>query len=323
MATMVGSQVKLDNGQVITPQQGGWYDAQQFWGGTLSNAGQINSLSNQQGAGQDVSEEVNRQTSVAAGLAPNANQDYINSRLGITSTTTGGGATTTPTAQSTAVSDIDKQIADLQNTINTKKSEADKRRAEVNDNPFLSEASRVGRIAKIDMMLNDTLKTDEASLTSLTDLRNQKVEEAKVDTQVFEVPDDQGNMTYITVEKQSGKIIGQTKVSGVGKVTKDTTSAGASNNYRNIILDSARGTDEKYHTENGMLVENKATDDLGQPTPWQMIGDKKLSRQELNYALDLAYANSGTKGGFTGTREEFAKIFKQVLDDNGYYTWGD
>jgi hypothetical protein len=323
MATVQGTQVKLDNGQLITPQQGGWYDAQQYWGGTLSTPGQINSLSNQQGAGQQVSEEVNRQTSVAAGLSPNANQDYINSRLGITTATAGGGATTTPTAQSTAVSDVDKQIADLQNTINTKKSEADKRRAEVNDNPFLSEASRVGRIAKIDMMLNDTLKTDEASLASLTELRNQKVEEAKVDTQVFEVPDDKGNITYITVEKQSGKIIGQTKVSGVGKVTKDTTSAGASNNYRNIILDSARATDEKYHTESGMLVENKATDDLGQPTPWQMIGDKKLSRQEYEYALDLAYANSGTKGGFTGTRTEFAAIFDQLLAENGYSTWGD
>lgn len=63
MAQVVGNnQVKLDNGKVITASQGGWYDGQQFWGGTLSEPGQINRLSNQQGAGQLVSEEVIAQT---------------------------------------------------------------------------------------------------------------------------------------------------------------------------------------------------------------------------------------------------------------------
>jgi ElaB/YqjD/DUF883 family membrane-anchored ribosome-binding protein len=59
MASIIsGNQVKLNNGQTVTAQQGGWYDGQQFWGGTLSSTGQINSLSNQIGAGQAVSKEV-------------------------------------------------------------------------------------------------------------------------------------------------------------------------------------------------------------------------------------------------------------------------
>jgi|SRR5579871_2461738 len=63
MATIVGNnQVKLSNGQTVSAQEGGWYDGQQFVGGTLSNSGQINAKSNQQGAGQQVSSQVVAQT---------------------------------------------------------------------------------------------------------------------------------------------------------------------------------------------------------------------------------------------------------------------
>jgi hypothetical protein len=44
-------------------QQGGWYSGRQYWGGTLSEPGQIHPSSNQQGAGQDVSQEVVQQSS--------------------------------------------------------------------------------------------------------------------------------------------------------------------------------------------------------------------------------------------------------------------
>lgn len=78
MAQVVsGNQVKLDNGQIISANQGGWYDGQQFWGGTLSAPGVINSLSDQIGAGQAVSPEVNRQSDVAQGLAPGSIQNYL------------------------------------------------------------------------------------------------------------------------------------------------------------------------------------------------------------------------------------------------------
>lgn len=61
---------------------GGWYGGRQYWNGTLSAKGVINSQSNQQGAGQAVSDEVNRATSVAAGLPANANPDYVASNAG-------------------------------------------------------------------------------------------------------------------------------------------------------------------------------------------------------------------------------------------------
>ena len=46
-------------------QQGAWVQGRQYWGGTLSQPGQINPLSNQAGAGQQVSSEVVSQTNPA------------------------------------------------------------------------------------------------------------------------------------------------------------------------------------------------------------------------------------------------------------------
>jgi hypothetical protein len=56
-------------------QQGGWYSGRQYWNGTLSAPGAINSQSNQVGAGQAVSPEVIKQTN------PN-NVSYIQSQQG-------------------------------------------------------------------------------------------------------------------------------------------------------------------------------------------------------------------------------------------------
>jgi ElaB/YqjD/DUF883 family membrane-anchored ribosome-binding protein len=55
-------------------QQGGWYEGRQYWDGTFSEPGQINKLSNQQGAGQQVSKEVIAQTN------PN-NVSYIDNQI--------------------------------------------------------------------------------------------------------------------------------------------------------------------------------------------------------------------------------------------------
>ena len=61
-------------------QQGGWYEGRQYWGGTLSPKGVINSQSNQQGAGQAVSPEVNAQSAQAQGKTPQQFDAYLNGK---------------------------------------------------------------------------------------------------------------------------------------------------------------------------------------------------------------------------------------------------
>ncbi len=191
MAQVVGSQLKLNNGKLITPKTGGWYDGQQYWNGTLSQSGYINSQSNQQGAGQAVSQEVNKQTSIAAGKAPDANQNYINGLNAVTAAAPTSAPTaapkvaplatpTTPTGtpsagtgtdfvaptpidlpglyqtltKSAGVSTIEQALADKA----TAYAEAQKK---INDNPFLSEATRVGRVAKLSADYNNQIKNEQ------------------------------------------------------------------------------------------------------------------------------------------------------------------
>lgn len=58
-------------------QQGGWYEGRQYWGGTLSDPGVIHPMSNQVGAGQAVSAEVNLQSDAAQGNQPGDIERYL------------------------------------------------------------------------------------------------------------------------------------------------------------------------------------------------------------------------------------------------------
>lgn len=80
MATVTNAstnQIKLNNGSVVTANTGGWYDGQQYWGGSLSSAGVINANSNQQGAGQAVSGAVNNASAQAQGVSPQNFNQYL------------------------------------------------------------------------------------------------------------------------------------------------------------------------------------------------------------------------------------------------------
>jgi len=58
-------------------QTGGWYNGRQYWNGTLGEPGVIHPESNQQGAGQAVSTEVNAQSARAQGVTPQQFESYL------------------------------------------------------------------------------------------------------------------------------------------------------------------------------------------------------------------------------------------------------
>ena len=188
MAQVVSpSTIRLNNGQTVAPQKGGWYDGQQFFNGSLSNPGQINSQSPQQGAGQQVSAAVVAQTNPA-------NVDYLAKQGAPPPTTTP--ATPTPSTPTTLTSPIGstdatgatgsisaaptidlvaitnaayntpeitaakKAITDRQTALNTAL-------AGINDNPFYSEATRVGKVAKLTDEANADIKVQQDTLASL------------------------------------------------------------------------------------------------------------------------------------------------------------
>lgn len=207
-------------------QQGGWYDSRQYWNGTFSQPGQIHPESNQQGAGQMVSAEVNAQGSTAAGMDQGAYQTYINSLYGNAGSagTSGAGGTG---ATGSGNSDLDKlssEIKTIQDRIVEKQSEANKRIAENNANPFLSEANRIGGQRRIQEALDATIANDQTALKYAQDRLSTLQEQNKPNLDIQYSTDNAGNMTVITVDKNTGKIISQ---QNAGKVGKADTSGGS------------------------------------------------------------------------------------------------
>ena len=193
MATVVSpNTIKLNSGQTVTPQNGGWYDGQQFVNGTLSNPGVINSQSTQQGAGQAVSAAVVAQTNpnnvtylqsqnpqAAPATTPATPSTPTSTPAASTGTT---GATGTISAAPTIdlvgitnaayntpeITAANQAITDANTELTTRQQALADAQAEINDNPFYSEATRVGKQAKL---------TDEAN-ADMTVIQN-KISEAQ------------------------------------------------------------------------------------------------------------------------------------------------
>lgn len=176
-------------------QELGWYQGRQYVGGTLGEAGVIHPASPQAGAGQAVSEEVNRASAATQGVEYTQFQNYLQEQnkksAGIAQATTstptptpyspGGQTTTAPgggtlqgiTPQSTLnlpqlYEDLysSSGISDLEKEYSQKEKDYIEAKAKINDNPFLSEATRVGRIAKIETLFAErtaNLKNDIAT----------------------------------------------------------------------------------------------------------------------------------------------------------------
>jgi len=156
---------------------GGWYSGFQYWNGTFaSQAGQIHPASNQQGAGETVSEEVNIQGDIAQGLAPGTNQAYINQQnqqqqpqpqqQPQTPSTPASASTGTPGTEAQPEEAIDltgmykglqesSGVTGLQDEYLEKERQFIEAKNKINDNPFLSEATRVGREAKLTKLFNE------------------------------------------------------------------------------------------------------------------------------------------------------------------------
>lgn len=179
MALVVGNnQVKLNDGSTITAKSGEWYDARQWVNGSLSQPGQIHPEFGGVGAGQQVSSEVNQQSDAAQGNNAGAIDKFIQEQLALQQQQGGNAQVSTPSTTGTGtgagiagsgfaspeVPDLASQFKDLMagSGINEKQAEFSQMekdfieaKGKINDNPFLSEASRVGREAKITKLFDE------------------------------------------------------------------------------------------------------------------------------------------------------------------------
>ena len=171
-------------------QTGGWYAGRQYWNGTLSDPGVVHPSNPNQG-GTTVNPTVVAATDVNQGLKPGTNEAYIVAQTakqnasGVTpsanvnpSTTpatssgsgvdlSGLGGTTTPALNLPDLyNSLSKEagISDLENELTTKETAYNAQQTKINDNPWLSESDRTGRISKLTTDYNNDIKTTQDSL---------------------------------------------------------------------------------------------------------------------------------------------------------------
>lgn len=184
------NQIKLDSGQVVQGQEGGWYNGSQLFGGSLSAPGVINSNSPQQGAGQAVSPEVIAQTNPAnVAYVQKQQQSYKPGGISQPLPTNGGagpayggdsggtglGITTPPPINlpqlyeslyaSSGIRDAEAGLTDKTNQYNDAVSK-------IKNNPYLAEGNMTGRISKLDQKF----AADSASIKNDIAMRKADVE---------------------------------------------------------------------------------------------------------------------------------------------------
>lgn len=328
MATVVNpstNQVKLNNGQVVNASSGGWYDGQQYVNGSLSNPGQINPNSNQQGAGQAVSQQVVAQTNpnnvnyvnnarANAGLAPSpqatnpapvpqeavinpqgANYDQTNAAggtaaggasaaggvgaggAGLGGAGVGLGVAATPPINlpsiyqnlynAAGISDLEKQLADKANAFNSASSE-------INDNPYLSESNRVGRVQKLQTDYNnDTKALEDKIATSKADIQTQ----LDLQTKQFDINSQSAQQAM----SQFNSLLSSGALSGASgqDIANLTQATGLSSTMIQAAISAQTAKDQKTQvmsfddgTNQGFVVINP---DTGQIISKQTIGASK------------------------------------------------
>ena len=189
MASVINAnanQIKLNNGQTTVAQNGGWYDGQQYWNGSLGGAG-VGNNPNQTDiygkaaptqnaadaafiAKQQASPSGQPSGTPAPAQAGNAGTGAVSP-----STSTGSGAdiaglmgTNAPTLN---LPDLYNTLSDkagiskMESDLTTKETAYNDAMSKINDNPYLSEGDRTGRGEKLTTDYNNDIKTTQDAMT--------------------------------------------------------------------------------------------------------------------------------------------------------------
>lgn len=351
MAVVVsGSQVKLNNGKTVQAQQGGWYDGQQFWGGTLSAPGVINSQSNQQGAGQAVSKEVIAQTNPAnvqyiqqqqqlyqpsptsQPLPPSVSTTPIPNEAGQSSG--GGGVGFTPPAtinlpqlyeqlySSSGIRDIESQLNDKTNQFNEQV-------AKIKDNPYLSEATMTGRLKKLEEKYNadaQGIKNDVAMKKADIETKlNLQTKQFDINSQVAKQAFDQFQalLSAGALNNASGEDIANiTRATGLS--SSMIQSAVKAQNDKNVTTSTIQFDDG---TSQGFVVINDKTGEVinrqvvGASTKKATGGGGGLTADQKNQQTKNQVIQEFQKDASVGySLSQMFQLYAGILDPNQIYT---
>lgn len=322
-------------------QTGGWYQGRQYWGGTLSDPGAIHQASDQQGAGQLVSQEVNAQSAQQQGTTPQAFEGYLQQQRQnqpATAQPTQAQApaparqTATPTSgmSEAGVSGVsapagldlpelnktliaNSPIKDLEAQYSQMEKDFIEAKGQTNDNPFLSEATRVGREAKLQKLFDErtaNIRGDIATQKADIEMQlNLAMKQFDIDSQVAQQAQQQANFMLGAgmLDNASGEDIAaltrQTGISGsmwqsAINARKESLKKDVNTQVISSTADDGTVTISVINTDTGEMIKQQS---LGQIGNKQTGGGSstKIDVQEVRNSI-----RSDVKGGTT-----FGKLF--------------
>ena len=316
-------QIKKDDGTVVTPQEGGWYDARRYLGGQLLAPGQDQ-------PGHNVSAEVIAQTNPT-------NVTYVQQKqkeAGMTpvSTTPAGGggspapATTTPSGgSSTAASSVPSidlnamytqlmsspEITAAQKAYDDKQAEIDQlnedlaaEKAKYSDDPYLATAMLTGKLKK----LSDATDAKVANLNAEAAQAADTLAKLKADVQVklnianqqYNIDDQKykDNLSRLNTLISTGAILG---ASG-SDIANIATSTGLTTSMVQSIIDKAKAGDIKITTATNSAgdVTIIATDAKGNIVNKQVVSSAgKGAGATVGGAQGISNLKADVKAGMT------------------------
>lgn len=320
-------------------KQGGWYSGRQYWAGTLSEPGAIHPQSDQPGAGQPVSPEVIAQT------APE-NVQYIEEQKGKAATAAYAPAATyapgapspgvpTPgapapgaempgitTPETINLPELYKSlyesagISKLEEEYSTKEKEFIEAKAKINDNPFLSEATRVGRIAKIESLFAErTANLQRDILTKKADVEmqlNLQTKQFDIESTAAQQALDRFNvlLSMGALDDASGEAIASlTRSTGIpSTMIYSAIKASKAKNIQTSVVTWSDGTNDYFVT----------TDQYGNIVNRTLIGptakEPRIGTATERYQATIRdSAIADLQAGITS--EDFARKYGGSLDD--------
>lgn len=329
--------------------QGGWFAGRQYYNGTFSDPGVIHPQSPQQGAGSAVSQEVNAQSAAAQGLSPQQLESYLASerakqQAAGMSGAPGGGATSpggagsgyTPrtfSPEEQAMIDQakgqfkqptinlpemykslykDSGIEGISEQLSAKEKAYNTAVSGINDNPYYSEATRTGRLAK----LEDQYQRDTQSLKNDIATRKADIEtQININSKQFDIDSDQAKqardqfntlLQLGALDNATGEDIAAiVRTTGISStMLQSAINANREKNVQTSMVSFDDGTNQ------GFAVVNSKT---GEIISRQTVG---ASGKAADYAHDIEMQNlknaektsSGGGGGSNLTPAQATKV---------------
>jgi len=329
--------------------EGGWYGGRQYFGGTLGEAGAIHPVSPQQGAGQMVSPQVQAQSAAQQGVTPENMNKYIAGQA-----QKGAGATPAP-AQASAqgqqgtgqegqagqagegmaapatinLPEMYKSlyegagISKIEEEYSTKEKQFIEAKGKINDNPFLSEATRVGRVAKLESLFAErTANLQRDIATKKADVETQ----LNLQTKQFDIESQAAQQAFSqlntllgmgALDNASGDTIANlTRSTGIG--SDMILSAIEANKKKNVKTQMITSTGENGEMFAVLLDSN--TGEIIKKTSLGVIGNVQGGKTEIDWEGLLPGFRDDVAGKMP--YKEAIRMYPEIpiTEINRYYT---